>query len=229
MNRILLCIWLLLPIVACAQTRLSISTGTSANDGSGDSLRTAFNKVNTNTATLWASIYTNGAPKVSTNVTLLGPTYVDGNLTNGFELQDISQLTLDGTDTGVYGVATLFLDGGISTVRGVTNLNLITPGVTAGTVSNGWVLTLSDSVEGTVEFAQLPGAIITGTATLSSGAATVSNTNVATGSRIFLTTQSVSGTHGYLRVISRTAGVSFVVNSSSGSDNSTFAWMIVQP
>ncbi len=229
MNRILLCIWLLLPFCLCAQTRLSIGVGASSNDGTGDSIRTAFSKVNTNTSTMWASLYTNGSPKMATNVTLLGLTYVDGNLTNGFELQDISQLTLDGTDTGVYGVATLFLDGGISTVRGVTNINLITPGVTAGSVSNGYVLRLTDSVEGTVEFAPLPGAIITGTATLSSGASTVADTNVTANSRIFLTTQSVSGTHGYLRVISRTAGVSFVVNSSSGSDNSTFAWMIVQP
>jgi len=152
MNRIFLCILLLLPLAVCAQTRLSVNTGATANDGSGDSLRVAFGKVNTNTATLWASIYTNGATRIATNVTLLGPTYVDGNLTNGFELQDITQLTLDGTDTGVYGVASLFLDGGVSTLRGVTNLNLITPGVTAGTATAGQVLQLTDAVEGTVEF-----------------------------------------------------------------------------
>lgn len=152
MNRILLCIWLLLPLAVCAQTRLSINTGAAANDGSGDSLRAAFSKVNTNTSTLWESIYTNGVQRLATNVLLVGSSYIDGDLTNDLELQDIAQLTLDGTDTGVYGVASLFLDGGVSTLRGVTNLNLITPGVTAGTATAGQVLQLTDAVEGTVEF-----------------------------------------------------------------------------
>lgn len=153
MTRILLCIWLLLPLCLCAQTRLSINTGTTANDGTGDSIRSAFNKINTNFTTLWTQVFTNGVSGFGTNIVLSGNTLFDGNLTNNLELGDIAQLTLDGTDTGVYGVSTLFLDGGVTTLRGVTNLNLITPFVYAGTATNGQFLRLSDAVEGTVEFA----------------------------------------------------------------------------
>jgi hypothetical protein len=227
MNRLLLV--LLFPLCLFGQTRAVINTGTTANDGTGDSLRTFGLKSNTNFATLWASVYTNGVTKIGTNVVLSGSVVLDGNLTNSFDFDDINQLNLDGMNTDIGGVNALFLDGGITTLRGVTNLNLITPGVTAGTVSNGYVLRLSNSTEGAVEFSNLPGSIITGTATLSSGAATVTNSSITATSRIFLTTQSVSGAHGFLHVVSRSNGVSFLVNSSNGGDNSSFAWMIVQP
>ena len=220
---------LILPLCLLGQTRSVINTGSIANDGTGDSLRTFALKSNTNFSTLWATSYTNGAGLIATNVTLIGSTLFDGNLTNGFELGDVDQLTLDGINTGVYGVQTLFLDGGITTLRGVTNLNLITPNVIAGTATNGQILRLSDASEGTVEFASFPSGIISGTSTLVSGASVVSNTNVTASSRIFLTTQSVSGSHGSLHVVSRVAGTSFTVNSSNGADASTFAWLIIQP
>jgi hypothetical protein len=82
----------------------------------------------------------------------------DGNLTNTFELGDISTLTLDGIDTGLYGVKTLFLDGGIATLRGVTNLNIITPGVFSGTATTGQYLRLTDAGEGGVEFVTITNA-----------------------------------------------------------------------
>ncbi|MBI0293309.1 hypothetical protein JBE04_02040 [Streptomyces sp. PRKS01-29] len=68
-----------------------------------------------------------------------------------------------------------------------------------------------------------------GTATLSAGSATVSNTSVTSSSRIFLTCQTPGGTAGFLRVSARTAGTSFTITSSSGSDTSVVAWMIVEP
>ncbi len=49
----------LLPLALLGQTRSVINTGATANDGTGDSARAAFNKVNTNFATLWATTYTN--------------------------------------------------------------------------------------------------------------------------------------------------------------------------
>lgn len=77
---------------------------------------------------------------------------VDLNLTNHFEVGDANQLTLDGVNTGIYGVESLFADGGITTIRGITNLHVITPGVYGGTALAGQVLRLTDAAEGTVEF-----------------------------------------------------------------------------
>ncbi|MGW7688834.1 hypothetical protein ACWGMA_08060 [Streptomyces asiaticus] len=68
-----------------------------------------------------------------------------------------------------------------------------------------------------------------GTATLTAGTATVSTTAVTANSRIFLTNQALGGTAGFLRVSARTAGTSFTITSSSGSDTSVVAWMLVEP
>ena len=68
-----------------------------------------------------------------------------------------------------------------------------------------------------------------GVATLSSGTVTVSNNAVTSTSRIFLTTQSPSGTVGCPYISARTAATSFTITSTSGSDNSTIAWQIINP
>lgn len=68
-----------------------------------------------------------------------------------------------------------------------------------------------------------------GTATLVAGTATVNTTKVTANSRIFLDNQALGGTAGFLRVSARTAGTSFTITSSSGTDTSTVAWMIVEP
>lgn len=68
-----------------------------------------------------------------------------------------------------------------------------------------------------------------GTATLVAGAATVSTTAVVANSRIFVTSQVDGGTPGFLRVSTRSAGVSFTITSSSNTDTSTVAWVIVAP
>lgn len=78
---------------------------------------------------------------------------VDLQTTNSVELDDASRIDLDGLDTSVGGVQSLYLDGGITTLRGVTNLQVVTPGVRVGTALTGQVLRLTDDVEGTVEFA----------------------------------------------------------------------------
>jgi hypothetical protein len=153
MNRLLLV--LLFPLCLFGQTRAVINTGTTANDGTGDSLRTFGLKSNTNFSTLWASVYTNGVTKIGTNIVLSGSVVLDGNLTNSFDFDDINQLNLDGINTEIGGVRTLFIDGGITTLRGFTNLNLITPGVTAATATAGQALVLSDATEGTVEFSSV--------------------------------------------------------------------------
>lgn len=68
-----------------------------------------------------------------------------------------------------------------------------------------------------------------GTATLVAGAVTVANTSVTATTRIFLTSQADGGTPGFLRVSARTAATSFTITSSSGTDTSTIAWLLVEP
>ncbi len=67
-----------------------------------------------------------------------------------------------------------------------------------------------------------------GTAVLVGGTVTVSNTSVTANSRILLTSQTDGGTPGFLRVQSKSAGVNFVIRSSSATDTSTVAWYIVE-
>ena len=68
-----------------------------------------------------------------------------------------------------------------------------------------------------------------GTATLTAGTVTVNTTKVTANSRIFLTSQATGGTPGWVRVSARTAGTSFTITSSSGTDTSPVAWLILEP
>ena len=68
-----------------------------------------------------------------------------------------------------------------------------------------------------------------GTAVLVAGTVTVANTSVTANSRIFLTSNADGGTPGFVRVSARTAGTSFTITSSSGTDTSTVAYEIFEP
>jgi hypothetical protein len=68
-----------------------------------------------------------------------------------------------------------------------------------------------------------------GVATLAAGTVVVPNTSVTASSRIFLTCEVPGGTPGFLRVSARTAGTSFTILSSSGTDTSTVGWVIFEP
>lgn len=68
-----------------------------------------------------------------------------------------------------------------------------------------------------------------GIATLVGGTVVVSTTAVTANSRIMLTHQNSSGTVGFVIVSARTAATSFTILSSSGTDTSNIAWMIVEP
>lgn len=67
-----------------------------------------------------------------------------------------------------------------------------------------------------------------GTATLAAGTVTVSNTSVTSNSLIYVTSQADGGTPGFVRVTAKVASTSFTITSSSGSDTSTVAWLIVE-
>lgn len=68
-----------------------------------------------------------------------------------------------------------------------------------------------------------------GLAVLVAGTVTVNTTVVTASSRIFLTNNVAGGTPGFLRISARVAGTSFTITSSSASDTSSVAWMIVEP
>lgn len=70
-----------------------------------------------------------------------------------------------------------------------------------------------------------------GTATLAAGTATVANTSVTANTRIWLSAQTngASGTPGALRVSARVAGTSFTITSSSATDTSIVAYLLVEP
>ena len=68
-----------------------------------------------------------------------------------------------------------------------------------------------------------------GTAALTAGSVVVANTSVTASSRIFLTSNADGGTPGFVRVSARTAGTSFTITSSSGTDTSTIAYEIFEP
>ena len=60
-------------------------------------------------------------------------------------------------------------------------------------------------------------------------AVTISTSAVSANSKIFLTHQSASGTPGVPYVDSRTAGTSFTIKSTSATDASAIAWLLIEP
>ncbi len=133
-----------------------------------------------------------------------------------------------GTGTGLCGALVLQYApvGGSS-----STLNALADGLTLGTAGNVTVnagdLVINTAGKG-LQIKEGSNAKM-GTVTLSGGAATVSTTAVLTNSRIYLTSQVDGGTPGWLRVDTRTNATSFHITSSSGTDTSTVAWLIVEP
>lgn len=75
----------------------------------------------------------------------------------------------------------------------------------------------------------IDGTLTRGTAVLVGGTVVVSNANVTANSIILLTSNTDGGTPGFVRVSARSAGTSFTITSSSGTDTSTIAWFIFEP
>jgi len=68
-----------------------------------------------------------------------------------------------------------------------------------------------------------------GVATLVGGTIVVNNTKITANTRVFLSVQTAGGTQGFLRIAARTAGTSFTITSTSGTETSTVAWLLVEP
>lgn len=66
-----------------------------------------------------------------------------------------------------------------------------------------------------------------GSAVLVGGTVTVANTNIAAGDRILVVRSTTGGTEGHLSYTIN-AGVSFTINSSSGTDTSTVVYVIIR-
>lgn len=95
----------------------------------------------------------------STNITLGSTLYLTNDMrvfgrtnTYGFSFVDVVSFEADARNLTLTGIENAYLDGGETTIRGVTNLNIRTPAVTAFTATVGQVLTLTDAGEGRVEF-----------------------------------------------------------------------------
>ncbi len=68
-----------------------------------------------------------------------------------------------------------------------------------------------------------------GVATLVGGSVTVSNSSVTASTRIFTARQTAGGTLGHLSIGTIVAATSFVINSSSATDTSVVAWLLIEP
>ena len=68
-----------------------------------------------------------------------------------------------------------------------------------------------------------------GLATLVGGTVTGSNTTVTANTRIFTSRQTAGGTLGHLSIGTVVANTSFVINSSSATDTSVVAWLLIEP
>lgn len=67
----------------------------------------------------------------------------------------------------------------------------------------------------------------TGTAVLVAGSVTISNANVASNSKIFVTCLASGGIRGLLTIANIIPGTSFDVVSSSDTDTSTIVWGLI--
>lgn len=130
-----------------------------------------------------------------------------------------------GVFRGLWTTATLYSPGDVVISNGVEYTCRVahTSGSTFSGQGTNW-LSAAD-----LEVSEAGAAAKLGVATLSGGTVVVSTTAVTASSRVFLTAQTSGAGAGALRVSARTAGTSFTITSTSGTDTSVVAWMIVEP
>ncbi len=129
--------------------------------------------------------------------------------------------TADQADTTVQNFVPKWSSAGVLSSTGHliddgTDITVVAANLIFDTVGKGLLMT--EGVNG-----------VCGVVDLIAGEATVATTKVTGNSRVFITAQTDGGTPGWLRVDTRSSGVSFHILSSSATDTSTVAWMIVEP
>jgi hypothetical protein len=145
-------------------------------------------------------------------------TYRFGNLSSVVTLQAgntggaVNSLRLLANSTTA---ANIDINSGNSVANTIGGSILLNPGTSGGV--NG-TLRIADGANRNM-----------GVSTLVGGTVTVNNNTITANTRIFLTVQTAGGTQGFLRIAARTAGTSFTITSTSATETSTVAWLLVEP
>ncbi len=125
-------------------TRQNIGIGSAANDGNGDTLRTAGTKINANFAEVYALLGGGDSSNLSTQITLENDAVTfEGTSANDFETRlKVTNPTQDNIITLPDSTGTVTLD---NTIQTLTNKTLTAP--TISTITNTGTLTLPTSTD----------------------------------------------------------------------------------
>ena len=125
-------------------TRQNIGIGSAANDGNGDTLRTAGTKINANFAEVYALLGGGDSSNLSTQITLENDAVTfEGTSENDFETRlKATNPTQDNIITLPDSTGTVTLD---NTIQTLTNKTLTAP--TISTITNTGILTLPTSTD----------------------------------------------------------------------------------
>ena len=125
-------------------TRQNIGIGSAANDGNGDTLRTAGTKINANFAEVYALLGGGDSSNLSTQITLENDAVTfEGTSANDFETRlKATNPTQDNVITLPDSTGTVTLD---NTIQTLTNKTLTAP--TISTITNTGTLTLPTSTD----------------------------------------------------------------------------------
>jgi hypothetical protein len=171
----------------------------------------------------YVPVVQNGGPLSPATLTVSGQTTLDGPVdVNG-------AVTFDGTtdfNAAVTFDAAVDMDNGLD----VTGFTALESAQTSGSMA------VFDGTKKALRLGSAGGGLSVkeganarmGTSVLVAGAVVVPNTSVAALTRIYVTSQVDGGTPGWLRVSARVVGTSFTITSSSGTDTSTVAWLLVE-
>lgn len=212
-----------------------------ANNGTGDEVLAVGSNGNVLVASSAAHLGLAWAPAVvagtgltyTTSTRSLTLSNLAGDITGAPQTNSISAATVTGklltgfvsgagtvaaTDTILQGIdkldGNIVLKAPLASPTFTGNVNASTGNVLISTIGKGLQVKTGSNAK-------------IGQAVLSGGTIVVSNTSVTANSRIFLTVAAAGGTQGFLRT-TKSAGVSFTITSTSGTETSTVDWMIVE-
>jgi hypothetical protein len=173
-------------------TRQNINIGSTANDGTGDPLRTAFDKINDNFVELYGS--DNDINTLDANLDVNNFSITTG-VTNG-------NITVTPNGTGNINLGALKFNGTSISSDDSTQITIAENIQTTGTLNVSGATTLGSTLAVGTSLALATGATVTG----------IDNGGLATGSATLLATQGAIKTY----VDSRVGGITFVGDDSSG-------------